>query len=107
MNRRGFVTRGSRRAPRWRCLIRICSPRARRWCKRDSVERRAISIIGLGTARRYEEVRRHGKGTRRETIVNQRNWLEMDRSSSYGRAEAVVGELVEDLEDSRIRCSWQ
>jgi aryl-alcohol dehydrogenase-like predicted oxidoreductase len=60
----------------------------------------SIPIIGLGTARRYEEITKEGeKMPLRETI---RQFQELggkviDSSPSYGTAEAVVGELVETL----------
>ena len=60
----------------------------------------SIPIIGLGTARRYEEVKSDAeKIPLRETI---RRFQELgdkviDSSPSYGTAEAVVGELVEGL----------
>jgi aryl-alcohol dehydrogenase-like predicted oxidoreductase len=60
----------------------------------------SIPIIGLGTARRYEEIKTDAeKVPLRETI---RQFKELggkviDSSPSYGTAEAVVGELVEGL----------
>ena len=60
----------------------------------------SIPIIGLGTARRYEEIKTEAEKTPlRETI---REFKELggkviDTSPSYGTAEAVVGEIVEDL----------
>jgi len=60
----------------------------------------SIPIIGLGTARRYEEVKTDAeKIPLRETI---RRFQELggkviDSSPSYGTAEAVVGELVDGL----------
>src|SRR5574342_232285 len=60
----------------------------------------SIPIIGLGTARRYEEVKTDTeKIPLRETV---RRFRELggkiiDSSPSYGTAEAVVGELVEGL----------
>jgi aryl-alcohol dehydrogenase-like predicted oxidoreductase len=59
-----------------------------------------IPIIGLGTARRYEEVKADAdKAPLRETIAKfkELGLKVIDSSSSYGTAEAVVGELVEDL----------
>jgi aryl-alcohol dehydrogenase-like predicted oxidoreductase len=59
-----------------------------------------IPIIGLGTARRYEEVKTEAeKVPLRETIAKfkELGLRVIDSSSSYGTAEAVVGELVEDL----------
>jgi aryl-alcohol dehydrogenase-like predicted oxidoreductase len=59
-----------------------------------------IPIIGLGTARRYEDIKTDAeKVPLRETI---RRFQELggkviDSSPSYGTAEAVVGELVEGL----------
>ena len=60
----------------------------------------SIPIIGLGTGRRYEEIKTDAeKVPLRETI---RRFQELggkviDSSPSYGTAEAVVGELVEEL----------
>jgi aryl-alcohol dehydrogenase-like predicted oxidoreductase len=60
----------------------------------------AIPIIGIGTARRYEEVKNEAeKVPLRETIrqFESLGGKVIDSSPSYGTAEAVVGELVEDL----------
>src|SRR3989304_1633349 len=60
----------------------------------------SIPIIGLGTARRYEEIKTGAeKVPLRETI---RRFRELggkviDTSPSYGTAEVVVGELVDGL----------
>ena len=62
----------------------------------------SIPIIGLGTARRYEEIKAEAeKIPLRETI---REFKELggkviDTSPSYGTAEAVVGEIVEGLKN--------
>ena len=59
-----------------------------------------IPVIGLGTARRYEEVKTDAeKAPLRETIAKfkEMGLRVIDSSSSYGTAEAVVGELVEGL----------
>ena len=62
----------------------------------------SIPIIGLGTARRYEEIKAEAEKTPlRETI---REFKELggkviDTSPSYGTAEAVVGEIVEGLKN--------
>ena len=59
-----------------------------------------IPVIGLGTARRYEEVTTEAeKAPLRETIAKfkQLGLKVIDSSSSYGTAEAVVGEFVEGL----------
>jgi aryl-alcohol dehydrogenase-like predicted oxidoreductase len=59
-----------------------------------------IPVIGLGTARRYEDVKTDAeKVPLRETIAKfkELGLKVIDSSSSYGTAEAVVGELVEDL----------
>src|SRR5215468_4868508 len=64
-----------------------------------------IPVIGLGTARRYEEVKTEAdKAPLRETIAKFKEvgLKVIDSSSSYGTAEAVVGELVEGL---KIRAS--
>lgn len=60
----------------------------------------AIPIIGIGTARRYEEVTNDAeKAPLRETIrqFQALGGKVIDSSPSYGTAEAVVGELVEGL----------
>lgn len=59
-----------------------------------------IPVIGLGTARRYEDVKTDAeKAPLRETIAKfkELGLKVIDSSSSYGTAEAVVGELVEGL----------
>ena len=59
-----------------------------------------IPIIGLGTARRYEEVKTDlEKVPLRETVAKfkELGLRVIDSSSSYGTAEAVVGEIVEGL----------
>ena len=64
-----------------------------------------IPIIGLGTARRYEEVKTEAdKVPLRETILKFKEvgLKVIDSSPSYGTAEAVVGEIVDGL---RIRDS--
>jgi len=60
----------------------------------------AIPIIGIGTARRYEEVKSEvDKAPLRDTIrqFHALGGKVIDSSPSYGTAEAVVGELVEGL----------
>ena len=59
-----------------------------------------IPIIGIGTARRYEEIKSDvEKVPLRETIrqFQALGGTVIDSSPSYGTAEAVVGELVEGL----------
>jgi aryl-alcohol dehydrogenase-like predicted oxidoreductase len=59
-----------------------------------------IPIIGIGTARRYEEIKSEAeKVPLRETIKQFQalGGTVIDSSPSYGTAEAVVGELVEGL----------
>jgi aryl-alcohol dehydrogenase-like predicted oxidoreductase len=59
-----------------------------------------IPIIGIGTARRYEEVKSEAeKGPLRETIrqFQALGGKVIDSSPSYGTAEAVVGDVVEGL----------
>jgi aryl-alcohol dehydrogenase-like predicted oxidoreductase len=59
-----------------------------------------IPIIGLGTARRYEDVTNDAeKVPLRETIAKFKEvgLKVIDSSPSYGTAEAVVGEIVEGL----------
>ncbi|HUR72117.1 MAG TPA: aldo/keto reductase [Candidatus Limnocylindrales bacterium] len=59
-----------------------------------------IPIIGIGTARRYEEVKSDSeKVPLRETIrqFQTSGGTVIDSSPSYGTAEAVVGEIVEGL----------
>ena len=60
----------------------------------------AIPIIGIGTARRYEEITNDAeKIPLRETIrqFQASGGKVIDSSPSYGTAEAVVGELAEGL----------
>ncbi len=60
----------------------------------------AIPIIGIGTARRYEEIKNDvEKAPLRETIrqFQALGGKVIDTSPSYGAAEAVVGELVDGL----------
>ena len=59
-----------------------------------------IPIVGIGTARRYEEIKNDAeKIPLRETIRQFRalGGKVIDSSPSYGTAEAVVGELVDGL----------
>src|SRR5215468_11796271 len=59
-----------------------------------------IPVIGLGTARRYEDVKTDAETVPlRETIARfkELGLKVIDSSSSYGTAEAVLGELVEGL----------
>jgi len=61
----------------------------------------SIPIIGIGTARRYEEITSGAeKAPLRETIRRFRDLggQVIDSSPTYGTAEAVVGELVEGLQ---------
>jgi aryl-alcohol dehydrogenase-like predicted oxidoreductase len=65
----------------------------------------SIPIIGIGTARRYEEIKTEAeKVPLRETIQRfvQLGGRVIDSSPSYGTAESVVGELVDAL---RVRDS--
>lgn len=60
----------------------------------------AIPIIGIGTARRYEEIKNDGEKVPLRETIRQFQALGgkvIDSSPSYGTAEAVVGELVEGL----------
>ena len=60
----------------------------------------SIPIIGIGTARRYEEIGSETeKAPLRETIRHFKDLggKVIDSSPTYGTAEAVVGELVDDL----------
>ena len=60
----------------------------------------SIPIIGIGTARRYEDVKNDAeKGPLRETIrqFQALGGKVIDSSPSYGTAEAVVGELADGL----------
>ncbi|MBI4529062.1 MAG: aldo/keto reductase [Deltaproteobacteria bacterium] len=60
----------------------------------------SIPIVGLGTARRYEDIKREGEKTPlRETLrrLKELGGKVIDTSPSYGTAETVVGELVDDL----------
>ena len=60
----------------------------------------SIPIIGIGTARRYEEVKSEAEKAPLRDTIRQFQALGgkvIDSSPSYGTAEAVVGELVEGL----------
>jgi len=60
----------------------------------------SLPIIGIGTARRYEEVKNDAEKIPLRETVRQFQSLGgkvIDSSPSYGTAEAVVGELVEGL----------
>ena len=60
----------------------------------------AIPIIGVGTARRYEEVKNDSEKVPLRETLRQFQALGgkvIDSSPSYGTAEAVVGELTEGL----------
>jgi len=60
----------------------------------------AIPIIGIGTARRYEDVKSDGEKVPLRETIRQFQALGgrvIDSSPSYGTAEAVVGELVDGL----------
>src|SRR6476660_8353272 len=60
----------------------------------------SIPVIGIGTARRYEEIKNDSeKAPLRETLrqFQALGGKVIDSSPSYGTAEAVVGELVEGL----------
>lgn len=59
-----------------------------------------IPIIGIGTARRYEAIKSDAEKTPlKETLqrFKEMGGKVIDSSPSYGTAEAVVGELIEDL----------
>ena len=59
-----------------------------------------IPIIGIGTARRYEDVKNDAEKVALRQTIRQFQALGgkvIDSSPSYGTAEAVVGELVEEL----------
>lgn len=60
----------------------------------------SIPIIGLGTARRYEDVKTDAEKTPLRETIRQFQALGgrvIDTSPSYGTAETVVGELVDEL----------
>jgi aryl-alcohol dehydrogenase-like predicted oxidoreductase len=60
----------------------------------------SIPIIGIGTARRYEEIKSEAEKAPLRDTIRQFQALGgkvIDSSPSYGTAEAVVGELVEGL----------
>src|ERR1044072_2561913 len=59
-----------------------------------------LPVIGIGTARRYEKIRNDAEKAPLRENIRQFQALGgkvIDSSPSYGTAEAVVGELVEDL----------
>ena len=60
----------------------------------------SIPIVGIGTARRYEEVKSEAEKAPLRDTIRQFQALGgkvIDSSPSYGTAEAVVGEVVEGL----------
>ena len=60
----------------------------------------AMPIIGIGTARRYEDVKNDSEKVPLRETIRQFQALGgkvIDSSPSYGTAEAVVGELVDGL----------
>jgi aryl-alcohol dehydrogenase-like predicted oxidoreductase len=60
----------------------------------------SIPIIGLGTARRYEEITNEAEKMPLRETIRQFQALGakvIDSSPSYGTAEGVVGELVDGL----------
>ena len=60
----------------------------------------SIPVVGIGTARRYEEIQTAAeKAPLRETIqrFSELGGKVIDSSPSYGTAEAVVGELVDQI----------
>ena len=60
----------------------------------------AIPVIGIGTARRYEDVKSDGEKVPLRETIRQFQTLGgkvIDSSPSYGTAEAVVGEIVDGL----------
>lgn len=60
----------------------------------------AIPIIGIGTARRYEEITNEAEKVPLRETIRQFQTLGgkvIDSSPSYGTAEAIVGELVDGL----------
>ena len=59
-----------------------------------------LPIVGIGTARRYEDVKNDAEKVPLKETIRQFHALGgkvIDSSPSYGTAEAVVGELVEEL----------
>lgn len=59
-----------------------------------------LPIIGIGTARRYEQIKSETEKAPLRQTIRQFKGLGgkvIDSSPSYGTAEAVVGELVEEL----------
>jgi aryl-alcohol dehydrogenase-like predicted oxidoreductase len=60
----------------------------------------SIPVIGIGTARRYEEVKSEAEKAPLRDTIRQFQALGgkvIDSSPSYGTAEAVIGEVVEGL----------
>jgi aryl-alcohol dehydrogenase-like predicted oxidoreductase len=60
----------------------------------------SIPIIGIGTARRYEEIKTAAEKVPLRATIQRFKELGgkvIDSSPTYGTAEAVVGELVDDL----------
>lgn len=60
----------------------------------------SLPVIGIGTARRYEEIKTEAEKTPLREVLRQfsnQGGKVIDSSPTYGAAEAVVGELVDDL----------
>jgi aryl-alcohol dehydrogenase-like predicted oxidoreductase len=60
----------------------------------------SLPVIGIGTARRYEEIKTEAEKAPLREVLRQfsnQGGKVIDSSPTYGAAEAVVGELVEDL----------
>jgi aryl-alcohol dehydrogenase-like predicted oxidoreductase len=101
LNRRDFLKAGiGAGAAMWLPPARLRAQAIPLLQKKIPSSGESIPIIGIGTARRYEEIKTEAeKAPLKETI---RQFKELggkviDSSPSYGTAEAVVGELVEDL----------
>ena len=102
LNRRSFLKAGVGVGAAWMGLpcTSLRAQSASLLQKKIPSSGESIPIIGLGTARRYEEVKTQAEKTPlRETLLKFKEvgLKVIDSSPSYGTAEAVVGEIVDDL----------
>jgi aryl-alcohol dehydrogenase-like predicted oxidoreductase len=99
LNRRSFLKAGMGLGAAWMALpAGFSRAQGALLQKKIPSSGESIPIIGLGTARRYEEVKTQAEmAPLRETILKFKEvgLKVIDSSPSYGTAEAVVGEIVD------------
>jgi aryl-alcohol dehydrogenase-like predicted oxidoreductase len=99
LNRRSFLKAGMGLGAAWMALpAGFSCAQVALLQKKIPSSGESIPIIGLGTARRYEEVKTQAEmAPLRETILKFKEvgLKVIDSSPSYGTAEAVVGEIVD------------